>query len=466
MVSVALAACKQDRGHAGPATPASATAPPATSTPVSTTGPAVSPPARVAATPDPSVLVVVHSWSGRTARVAGTLGRMLGASVIEFHDPPMADAPAEPPLLTEVLPRVSLAGVKTLFLGFPVWGAAPSPHVGRLVSAIRLDGIRVVPFYTYIHALSEQSLSALGDAIRARGGEVQPAMPFLVPLTVTMEDVDGRAARALLARRELWAEGMREEPQAACASKNPRDGAELCRVPAGVAWLGDAAEGAPPGAPQPARVRVGAFDVDRREVTVGDYRRCVAAGACQAIDFTQSFCGTLLGETKDPSALPLPCATYTHAAAYCGWAGMRLPTEAEWIRAGRGETMAAYPWGDTFSSADGPLRGNFGEKPGVGFPGYSTVPDGAPWRSDGVRGLTVGCSFPAGSSPFGVCDLSGSLAEWVRTEGAGGDVAKGGSWLDGEPAALRLGMSSAIPSVFSRKIGIYVTGIRCARDAR
>ena len=414
---------------------------------------------------DPTVLVVVHSWSGRTERIGRELAGMLGAKVYAFHDPPMEDAPAAPPSLDQILQQVSLRGVRTLLLGFPVWGETSSPPVRRFVSSVRLDGVRVVPFYSFIHRLDPTNLALLRSAIEARGGEVLPELPFLIPLAVTDQDLDARAERALLQRRDVWGAGPEEAPAPACGVRNDKDGAELCHVTAGLAWLGDGGPDAPRGASPPRRVRVGAFDFGRTEVTVGRYARCVAAGGCEEIDFSQSFCKELLAERPDQGALPLPCATYTAGEAYCRWAGMRLPSEAEWTRAARGDTTRAFPWGDAFATDGGPLMGNFGEKKSSGFESYSTVPEDRPWARDGFRGLAPPCSFPGGNSMFGICDLSGNVAEWVRPASPPGDIVKGGSWLDGEPGALRVGTSAELPSVFSRKIGIYVTGIRCARDA-
>jgi formylglycine-generating enzyme required for sulfatase activity len=413
------------------------------------------------ATPDPTTLVVVHSWSGRTERLGHEMARMLGARFVAYHDPPMPDAGSRPPSLDEVLPDLSLAGVRTLFLGFPVWGQSPSPAVQRFVSTARLDGVRVVPFFSFVHWIKPDALESLMAAVRGRGGEVAPEMPFLIHLAVSEKDLDVRAETALLARRDLWSAGPEEERKASCTARKDGDGADVCRVPAGIAWVGDGAPDAPPGAVPPRRVRVGAFDIQRTEVTVARYERCVAAGACAAIDYNENFCKVLLKEPGDRDALPVPCATYTNADAYCRWAGMRLPTEAEWIRAGRGDTTRAFPWGDAFAG----LHGNFGEKPSTGFPGYSNVPEDRAWTPDGHRGLAPPCSFPDGHSPFGVCDLAGNLAEWIANEGGPTDIAKGGSWMDGEPSAYRLGARGSFPSVFSRKMGIYLTGIRCARGA-
>ncbi|MDB4929658.1 MAG: hypothetical protein JWM10_2142, partial [Myxococcaceae bacterium] len=112
----------------------------------------------------------------------------------------------------------------------------------------------------------------------------------------------------------------------------PPTAAQRARVPAGMALL--------PGATWRAGgrwVSVGPVAVDRTEVTVGAWRRCVAAGMCaEPID--------PLGAMRR-DALPVVNVTHAQAARYCAFAGSRLPTDAEWTLAARGVEGRAAPWG-------------------------------------------------------------------------------------------------------------------------
>jgi formylglycine-generating enzyme required for sulfatase activity len=158
----------------------------------------------------------------------------------------------------------------------------------------------------------------------------------------------------------------------------------MVAVPAGRLIMGsDDGEGDErPGHP----VRVSAFLLDRTEVTVGSYRRCVQAGRCAAPRRPQ-----------DDDRLPVTWVSWRDAVRYCRFAGKRLPTEAEWERAARGDDGRTYPWGDQPDCA----RANFGNYRDEGRCPHN------PGRPEIVG------QRPAGASPFGALDLAGNVWEWV-----------------------------------------------------
>jgi formylglycine-generating enzyme required for sulfatase activity len=103
---------------------------------------------------------------------------------------------------------------------------------------------------------------------------------------------------------------------------------------------------------------------------------------------------------------PVVWVSLDDARAYASWAGVRLPTEAEWQRAAEGPEGFAWPWGDTFD----PERCN-GDSPST----------------------TSVLAHPAGASAWGCLDMSGNAWEWTESERDDGHMryvmVRGGSHL-------------------------------------
>lgn len=137
-------------------------------------------------------------------------------------------------------------------------------------------------------------------------------------------------------------------------------------------------------------VQLSAYWIDQLEVTNAMYAICINAGACDPPQSFRSQRRADYFENSEFKDYPVVYVTWGQAKAYCEWAGRRLPTEAEWERAARGDDFRTFPWGE--NKADGLLT-NFNMLVG-----------------DTSR---VG-TYSLGASPFGVLDMAGNVAEWVN----------------------------------------------------
>ena len=214
------------------------------------------------------------------------------------------------------------------------------------------------------------------------------------------------------------------------------------------------------------------YCMDRTEVTVGAYRKCVASGKCKAAaqPGMEGLCNAARGDRQDH---PVNCVDWSEANAYCMWAGKRLPSEAQWEYAARGSDGRTYPWGNEAPSAKrlnacGSECRLLGKRLGKEWTVLYEESDG--WDTTAPVGR-----FPAGASAFGAMDMAGNVLEWTgdwygayevgaSTNPTGAKegtfrVSRGGGWVNVDAsrvrAAFRLRGEPAVRGV--------ILGFRCAR---
>lgn len=189
---------------------------------------------------------------------------------------------------------------------------------------------------------------------------------------------------------------------------------------------------------------LGPYFIDRWEVTNGEYQgfmnACARSRQCPDADLDFSY-------VPDALSKPVQRRTWAEASLYCSWAHGRLPSAAEWEHAARGEKAAFFPWGDNPH-----VEGD-----------WATIRDVGTRRAD--------------TSPFGVQDMAGNVAEWVNDEvacsedeaGAVCRTLKGIGAIRYRASGLRFFKhAGAVPMFYEfpmeRDARLDGVGFRCAHD--
>ena len=147
----------------------------------------------------------------------------------------------------------------------------------------------------------------------------------------------------------------------------------------------------------PSAVDVPRFAMQRYPTTNGDWLRFVEAGGPVPVFWVERDGEFVLRGVFEELPLPRSWPVYVshdHAQAYADWAGMKLPTEAQFHRAAYGTPDGSdrfYPWGDAPPDA---MHGNFD------FERFDPEPVNA---------------HPAGASAWEIEDLVGNGWEWTSS---------------------------------------------------
>ena len=211
------------------------------------------------------------------------------------------------------------------------------------------------------------------------------------------------------------------------------------------------------------RVWLHQYEIDRDEVSLGEYllwlqqqQRHLPEEMRKLIDHVTKI------HAMQPETLarwPALYVTWSEASDFCHARDKRLPTEAEWEKAARGESGNLFPWGQRPPT---PALAMFGQYHAHEIPIVASVDSGK-----------------EGRSPYGLHHMAGNAAEWVE-DWFGIDyyatmpdrnphgpangrykVVRGGSWKSA-PALLRTATrSGASPNQRAATIGF-----RCARSAQ
>jgi formylglycine-generating enzyme required for sulfatase activity len=175
------------------------------------------------------------------------------------------------------------------------------------------------------------------------------------------------------------------------------------------------------------------FFIDKYEVTNAQYKKFVDATGHKP---PRHWEGNVYPSHKADH--PVVYVSWEDAAAYCQWAGKRLPTAEEWEKAARGSEGFIYPWGNEYG----------GEKVNLVNAGRGDTSPVDEYKGD--------------VSPYGVYDMGGNVSEWTRSwydSDKNSYTLKGGSWYTELYTARGAHRSPGLP-----EYELNIVGFRCAKD--
>jgi formylglycine-generating enzyme required for sulfatase activity len=134
-------------------------------------------------------------------------------------------------------------------------------------------------------------------------------------------------------------------------------------------------------------VYTSAYFIDKHEVSNAEYKKFLDATGHVKPKYWED-------ERFNHPNQPVVGVSWFDAMAYSRWKGRRLPTEAEWEKAARGNDDRLYPWGEKWTK---------GKK--LYFVNVFGVED----RYEFTAPVNY---YATGASPFGVLNMAGNVWEW------------------------------------------------------
>lgn len=221
--------------------------------------------------------------------------------------------------------------------------------------------------------------------------------------TVSLNDIDEETQDEIVPDDDVY-----EETQDDVAENNdvPDDIGTMVEIPAGSFMMGCSDGGICKSSESPAHeVTLSTYQIDKYEVTAGEYQKCIDAGDCNNSNEDEPHYMTSGGDAypcnlgyESKKNHPMNCVSWYGAKAYCEWLGKHLPTEAQWEKAARGADSRTYPWGNQAPSCEYAVM----------FPENTTS-----YGCGTDRTWIVG-SKEKGASPYGLYDMAGNAQEWVN----------------------------------------------------
>lgn len=333
------------------------------------------------------ILVITQTACTRddVAAAVSTLAAQMQATLAPAR--PMGEASTS--VLATALPD-------TLTTALPVWPTAQSPGELPTLAFTNPEALATLPAPTPTATLPSTPTPAPSATPEPSATPTPQPSPTPLPALIT---VDG-GAMALIPGGFFQMGATADDLMAECAKF-----ANNCRRE----WFVPSEPVHP--------ILLAPFYIDSHEVTNDAFARFLnSRGGSAALCLEQPCYDAAQSELYQENGLmaiaapraqhPVTGVTWYGAAAFCEWRGARLPTEAEWEKAGAWDDATAtarrYPWGDEFDGR----RLNFCDA-------NCDAPQANPSWNDAYASLAPVAQYEDGRSATGLYDMAGNVWEWV-----------------------------------------------------